>query len=215
MVCKFVSVDRHTIDIVVNRNGQLLPFTAKKGDPDPVVANFYQRAVDGEFGEIAPPDGYEFDPSGDIVPNLETANRLLSDAKAAALRKIETVADDYQRHFIGANSPDRQARFAQNLAAAKRVAAGVGTPEDIQSMTLQSEAKAAETGETPKSAVEFADWIAAWEGKTTLIAGAIEAFLVQSRTVLNALSDVSQIEPFLTQIAEQAETKFAELAGSE
>ena len=136
-------------------------------------------------------------------------------AKAVALKKIEAVADSYQIRFLGANSPPREARFAQNLAAAKRVAAGVGTPEDIQSMTLQSEAKAAETGEAPKSAVEFADWIAAWEGKTTLIAGAIEAFLVQSRTVLNALSDVSQIEPFLTQIAEQAEAKFAELAGSE
>ena len=135
----------------------------------------------------------------------------LSSAKDYALKKIESDADKYQQRFLGVNSADRQARFAQNLAAAKRITAGTGTPEDIQSLTLQAAAKAAETGETPKTATEFAAWIAAWEGKTVLIAGAIESFLVQSRTGLNALSDVSQIEPFLAEIAAQAEAKFYEL----
>jgi hypothetical protein len=137
----------------------------------------------------------------------------LSAAKAAALKKIEASADEYQQRFLGANSPQREARFAQNLAAAKRVVADNGTPEDLQSMALQAQAKAAETGENPKSALEFAQWIAAWEGKTTLIAGAIEAFLVQSRSGLNALTELAQIEPYLSQIVAQAEAKFAELAG--
>lgn len=193
---------------------QAVNFSASADDCEAHGREIFERAISGEFGAIKPPEGYEFDTVGDIVPTHETASRLLSAAKSAALQKIEAVADEYQSRFLGANSPQRESRFSQNLSAAKRIVSGVGTPEDLQSMEMQAAAKAAETGETPKAATEFAAWIAAWEGKTTLIAGAIEAFLVQSRIGLNALSDISHIEPFLADIAAQAEAKFAELAGS-
>lgn len=175
--------------------------------------NYVYRGIDANGVVIFdPPNGFVFE-NGELKPTAETLINQLSSAKQAAQATIEAKADAYQTKFLGANSPQREARFAQNLAAAKRVVTDAGTPEDIQSMALQAQAKAAETGETPKTALEFAAWIAAWEGKTTLIAGAIEAFLVQSRAGLNALTDIAQIEPYLAQIAMQAEAKFAELAG--
>ncbi|OQX16157.1 MAG: hypothetical protein BWK73_04655 [Thiothrix lacustris] len=148
-----------------------------------------------------------------------------------ALVKIEAKAGQYQMLFLGANSSKREARFAQNLAAAQRLLAGnYADPEqqsaDTLSMTVQAQAQANKNGTTPMSVAEFAQWIVAWQPKTTVIAGYIESILVNGRTGLQQLRDAAvtnrtapdvfaaECTAYLDQLANQASAKFAELTGA-
>lgn len=137
----------------------------------------------------------------------------LETAKKSALSQIEAKADAYQIRFLEANSSQREGRFAQNLLAAKRLIANQYTDDstdqflklaDNTSIRLQAEQKSMTTE-------DFAKWIVEWEPKIVLIAGTVEAFLVKSRLALQHLTSIEQIEPFLSEIATQAEAKFAEL----
>ena len=103
-------------------------------------------------------------------------------------KDIESSGDAFQTEFLGATSSKREARFARNLAVAKRLIAGDYTPAELgrdlktmhtMSLTMQAEAQA-----EGRSVDEFAEWIVAWEGKSDLIAGAIEAFIKTQKLAL-------------------------------
>ncbi len=146
----------------------------------------------------------------------------LSSAKFHALKKIEASADEYQRRFLGVNSADRQARFAQNLSAAQRVLADNYNPSDdsqqqlkqadIFAMQLQADAQNAKPdAQTQMTANDFAKWVVEWLPKSVIISAYIDFFLVTSRVDLDALNNLNEIEPFLAKIAAKAEAKFTEL----
>lgn len=212
----------------LNNSEFLIPANCTSIAPPSLRANEVTLWVDGEW--VIKPDNrgirYWIDdtehvmtalgelPTGATLdkPASVVAKELVT-AKTSALIQIEAKADAYQIRFLGANSSQREGRFAQNLAAAKRLIANQYADDsadqalklaDNTSMRLQ----AAQKG---MIAEDFAEWIVEWEPKIVLIAGAIEAFLVESRLALQRLTSIEQIDPFLSEIATQAEAKFAEL----
>ena len=163
-------------------------------------------------------------PDGAVLekPSSVVAKELVV-AKAAALQRIENVADAYQQRFLGANSADRQARFAHNLAAAQRFLADAYGSDaasqqlkmaDELAMQVQADAQNAKPdAPVQMTASGFAQWVIEWLPKSAVISAYIENILVTGRVGLNALTDIEQIEPFLANLAAQAEVKFAEMVG--
>lgn len=145
---------------------------------------------------------------------------ILSEVKNEALKRIEVKADEYQTLFLGVNSAQREARFAQNLSSAKRLLDDGYTESvldqqqqlaDYTSMEVQAISQSNKTGGSLKTPIQFAQWIVDWQPKTTLIAGYIESFLVDGKAGLMALTDVEQVEPYLETLVSSAQSKFSEL----
>lgn len=121
---------------------------------------------------------------------MSTPDELLAEAG----RDIEAAADQFQTQFLGASSSKREARFARNLAAAKRLIADDYTEvelsaglKDAHTHSLTMQAQAQNEG---RSVEEFAQWIVEWEGPSGLIAGAIESFIKTSKL---GLADVPNL----------------------
>ena len=51
---RYSSPDNSTIDVLIDLDGETMPFTATPYDPHDHGVDIYERAVAGEFGEIAP-----------------------------------------------------------------------------------------------------------------------------------------------------------------
>lgn len=136
----------------------------------------------------------------------------------AAGRDIEAYADRFQTEFLGASSPKREARFARNLAAAKRLIADDYTDIElsnglknshVQSLTMQAQAQ-----NEGRNVEQFAQWIVDWEGASDLIAGAIEAFIKSSKLALPSVPNL--IDPAVkaqhyASLKAQAQAMFAEM----
>ena len=176
----------------------------------------YLNATDKE----PPSTLYKFD-NGKWVVDDKKYSIALNEAKENALNRIEKTADNYQRMFLGANSADRQARFQHNLAAAQRVLSDNydSTPvgqalksADLLAMQVQADAQNLKPETTlPLSAIGFANWVVEWLPKSVVISACIENILVIGRTELNKITDISQIEPFFSELAKMADSKFSEL----
>ena len=49
---RWANADHTSIDMVVTINGQDMPFTARADDPEDYGRELFNRAINGEFGEI-------------------------------------------------------------------------------------------------------------------------------------------------------------------
>lgn len=131
-------------------------------------------------GIFAIPEGAEIPAGARLATSEEMAtpdNLLLEIGK-----DIELSGDAFQTDF------------SRNLAVAKRLIADDYTPaelsRDLKTMhrtSLQMQAEAQNEG---RSVEEFAEWIVEWEGKSDLIAGAIEAFIKAQKLALPSIPNL-------------------------
>ncbi len=181
-----------------------------------------ESEIDGEL-----PAGVSFIESGifSIEENADipdgfreaTAEEMVTPAALLAeiSEEITLAGDAFQAQFLGATSSKREARFAINLSAAKRVIAdnygdnAVLKQADTQSMAMQAEAQ-----NEGRDATEFAQWIVEWESKSVLVAGAIESFIKSSKLALPSVPNL--IDPAVraqhyASLKAQAQAMFVEI----
>ena len=151
---------------------------------------------------------------GELLTDI--AIQASPEAVSALKLQVEAAADSYHKQFLGAETTRRELRFNQNLVMAEEVIAGTASAETIQSLTLQANAQARKSGDATATMDinAFAQWIVAWKEKSRLIASAIEQFIVDGKTAIDALENPhleSVQAAFLADIKARAGAEFTRL----
>lgn len=137
----------------------------------------------------------------------------LAAIKKQAIALIEKKANEFHALVVGTDDKNREARFALNLELAQKYL--VGTASAVEQQTLQMQLDANQLANHPvlagKSLQFFAQWITQFKQYTTLGSALIESTLIKGRAAINAAQSIEEIEQIKTQLAQEAQTAFAQL----
>ena len=153
-------------------------------------------------------------PAGATLEKPESViARELANAKQAAIKLIESKANEFHALVVGTDDSRRAERFALNLELAQRLLAGTASAIDQQALQMQLDAnqQARHPLLTGKTLQQFAGWIVQFKSYTTLGSGLIEATLIKGRAAVNAAQSIEQIEQIKAQLAQQAQAAFTQL----
>ena len=82
---RWANSDHTSIDMTVTINGQKMPFTARADDPESYGRELFNRAINGEFGEI---EEYQEQKVNNVQLTDEQIEKIAEKAAEVAFRKI-------------------------------------------------------------------------------------------------------------------------------
>lgn len=207
----------------------LIPANASPNQPPPPAQYQIARWIDGGWALVPHYVGVTYYLEGEskvmttpgvdlpVGACLEKPESVLSlelaQAKQSAVNGIEQIANQYHARIVGTADRNREARFALNLEAAKKVLLGTATDIEQQMLFLQLEAnqQAGHPVLVGKTLEQFAQWIVDFEKITMLGAGMIESTLIKGRTLVNAASSMDEIGQIKATLAQEAERIYQDL----
>lgn len=138
----------------------------------------------------------------DALVDTEALNLV----KEFVISDIESTLDANHAQIVGTTDPSREARFALNLACAKKLLAGGATPTERQMLQLQLEAnqQAKHPVLVNKTVEQFAQWIVDYEEKMLIGAATIEATLIQRKAMVNAAQNIDELEQIKSQLSQKS-----------